>query len=36
MKDWGKNKKAAEIKGEKVEKIRKITKNNAMKLFMIS
>jgi TatD DNase family protein len=28
--------KVAEIKGEKVEKIRKITKNNAMKLFMIS
>jgi hypothetical protein len=23
MKDWGKNKKAAEIKGEKVEKIKK-------------
>jgi TatD DNase family protein len=28
--------KVAEIKGEKVEKIRKVTKNNAMKLFMIS
>jgi len=28
--------KVAEIKGEKVEKIRKVTKNNSMKLFMIS
>ena len=27
--------KVAEIKGEKVEKIRKVTKNNSMKLFMI-
>jgi Tat protein secretion system quality control protein TatD with DNase activity len=35
MKDWGKNKKAAEIKGEKVEKIMEITKENGERLFKI-
>jgi len=33
MKAWGKNKKVAEIKGEKVEKIREITKENGERLF---
>jgi len=33
MKDWGKNKKVAEIKGETVEKIKEVTKENGERLF---